>query len=157
MLNFILQPFEVHGKNENAMQTLKIKTHRMSTAYGNNHFFLLSKGHNAGKPLEKPCFNCFVVIADSQADKEKLFWICYCLWRSGKYIPLLLGSVIPFLHIKKVKKEITIAASKALAKPQEFQKLVRQLQAFHKLETHLHLQLKLVTRIKGELAYRFLT
>jgi len=138
------------------MQTLKIRTHRISTTYGSNCFFLLSKGYHAGKPLEIPCPNCFVVIADSYADKEKLFWVCYCLWRSGKYIPLLVGSAIPVLHIKEVEKEIRLAASKAVAKPQEFEKLVRQFQAFHKLETHLHLQLKLVARIKSELAYGFL-
>lgn len=138
------------------MQTLKIKTHRMSNAYRSNHFFLLSKGYNAGKPLGKPCSNCFVVIADSLDAKTKLFWICYSLWKSGKYIPLLRGSVIPFLHIKEVEKEIRVAASKALGKPQEFQKLVRQLQDLHKLENLLSLQLKLVTRMKSDLAYRFL-
>lgn len=156
MLNFTLHPFEVHGKNEKAMQTLKIKTHRISTTYGSNCFFLLSKGYNAGKPLEKPCPNCFVITPDSREDRKKLFWVCYCLWKSGKYIPLLVGSAIPVLHIKEVEKEIRLAASKAVARPQEFQKLVHQLQAFHKLETHLHLQLKLVARIKSELAYGFL-
>lgn len=138
------------------MQTLKIKTHRLSAAYGNNHFFLLSKGYNAGKPLEKPCPNCFVVKADSLEDKSKLFWICYSVWRSGKYIPLLRGSVIPFLHIKEVEREIRLATSKVLAKPREFQKLVHQLQDLHKLENLLSLQLKLVTRMKSDLAYRFL-
>jgi hypothetical protein len=156
MLNFTIQPFEVHGKKANAMQTLKLKTHRPSNVYEGDHLFLLSKGYNAGKPLKKPCPNCFVVTADYHTDKVKLFWICYCLWKSGKYIPLLVGSVIPLLHMKAVEKEIRIAASKALAKPLEFQRLVKQFQAFHSLETHLHLQLKLTARIKSDLAYRFL-
>lgn len=138
------------------MQILKIKTHRMSTVYGSHHFFLLSKGYNAGKPLEKPCPNCFVIMTDSHADKEKLFWICYCLWKSGRYIPLLVGTVIPFLHIREVEKEIRMATAKALTKPLEFQKVVKQLQAFHKLERLHYLQLKLITRIKGELSYSFL-
>jgi len=138
------------------MQTLKIKTHRTSSAYETHHFFLLSKGYNAGKPVEKPCPHCFVVIAHSQTDKEKLFWICYCLWKSGTYLPLLVGTVIPFLPIKDVEKQINHTVSKVSAKPKEFQKLVTELQTFHKLERLLSLQLKLVTRMKSDLAYRFL-
>jgi len=138
------------------MQTLKIKTHRTASAYETHHFFVLSKGYNAGKPLEKPCPHCFVVIAHSQEDKEKLFWICYCLWKSGRYLPLLVGSVNPVLHIKGVEKEIKLAASKALSKPNEFQKLVTELQMFHKLEKLLSLQLKLIAKMKSDLAYRFL-
>lgn len=44
------------------MQTL-IKTHKMNRTYHGNHFFVLSKGNNAGRPMDKPCPNCFVVIS----------------------------------------------------------------------------------------------
>lgn len=137
------------------MQTLNIKTHRMSAHHETNHFFILSKGYNAGKPLIDPCPNCFVITAESEADKNKLFWICYSLWKAGKYIPLLVGSVIPFIHIRDVQYEIKRAAIKAQDNPEEFAKLVKQFQTFHKLEKQLDLQIKLITRIKGEMALRF--
>ena len=155
MLHFTIHPFEVHGKKENAMQTLKIKTHRMSVEYETCHFYLLSKGYNAGKPLDRPCPNCFVIHAGSERDKEKLFWICYSLWKSGRYVPLLVGSVIPFIHIGDIEREIKNAVAKALQHPQQFSKLVSHFQAFHKVEKHLDLQTKMISRIKGEMARRF--
>ena len=155
MLHFTIHPFEVHGKKENAMQTLKIKTHRMPVEYETHHFYLLSKGYNAGKPLDKPCPNCFVIHAISEREKEKLFWICYCLWKSGKYIPMLVGSVIPFIHIRDIEREIKNAAAKASQQPQLFSKLVNQFQAFHRLEKQLDVQTKMISRIKGEMARSF--
>ena len=128
----------------------------MSKEYERYHFFILSKGYNAGKPLAKPCPNCFVILANSEEDKNKLFWICYSLWKTGKYIPLLVGSVIPFLHIKDVHHEITKAALKALSRPQEFLTLVKQLQEFHNTEQCLDLQVKLISRIKTQIARKFL-
>ncbi len=138
------------------MQTLKIKTHRMSEEYESYHFFILSKGYNAGKPLAKPCPNCFVIEANSEQDKNKLFWICYSLWKAGKYIPLLVGSVTPFLHIKDVQHEITKAVSKAMNRPQEFSRLVKQLQEFHRTEQCLDLQVKLISRIKAQIVRKIL-
>jgi hypothetical protein len=43
------------------MQTLKIKTHKMKNTHAGNYLFILSKGLNAGKPLQNPCPNCFVL------------------------------------------------------------------------------------------------
>ncbi|MBL0744870.1 DUF6943 family protein [Chryseolinea lacunae] len=154
MLDFTIQPFGVHGKKENAMQILNIKTHRISAAYKANHFFILSKGYNAGKPLDKPCPNCFVITTDSKEDKQKLFWICYSLWKAGRYIPLLVGSVIPFIRIRDVQDEIKRAIEKSLLNPVEFSKMVEQFQAFHLLENQLTLQTKLIARIKVEMAKR---
>lgn len=139
------------------MQTLKIKIHRISNEYEGHHFFILSKGYNAGKPLAKPCPNCFVIVTHSEEDKNKLFWICYSLWKAGKYIPLLVGSVIPFVHVKDVRNEITNAVEKALNKPNEFLNVVKQLQQLHKMEQYLDLQEKLITRIKASITRKFWT
>ena len=35
-----------------------------------NHFFILSKGLNAGKPLTEPCPNCFVFHAETEQEKD---------------------------------------------------------------------------------------
>src|SRR5688572_17822219 len=93
-------------KKPEAMHTIKLKTYNMKSIITSNEFFLLSKGYNAGKPLETPCPNCFIITSDDHIDKSSLFWICYSLWRSGKYLPLLCGSVVPFLHINDIRHEI---------------------------------------------------
>lgn len=128
----------------------------MNAPYGQHHFFLLSKGYIAGKPLEKPCPNCFTVMTESETDKGKLFWVCYSLWKAGRYVPFLVGSVIPFLHIRDLKQEITSAIDLLNGKPREFEKLVNNLQTLHRLERQLELQAKLITRTKGELVCAFL-
>jgi hypothetical protein len=61
------------------MQTI-IKTHKMNRTYHENHFFILSKGNNAGRPQDQPCPNCFVVITESPKERQTLFWLCYGLW-----------------------------------------------------------------------------
>lgn len=82
------------GKSKSlVMETMKIKTYNMKTSHDTNHFFLLSKGYNAGKPLGK---SCFVITPESPEEKNQPFWVCYRLWKSGAYLPLLRGSVIPF-------------------------------------------------------------
>jgi hypothetical protein len=60
------------------MKKLKIKTHQMKNAYTENHFFILSKGLNAGKPIEKPCPNCFVMLAKSEEEKKQI--VLAMLW-----------------------------------------------------------------------------
>jgi hypothetical protein len=137
------------------MQSLKIKTRKMKTPYGSHYFFLLSKGYNAGKPLEKPCPNCFAVMAESEEDRQKLFWVCYSVWKSAKYVPLLVGSVIPFLRICDIRTVLTRAIVKVDQSPQGFSRLVTSLQKLHKLEQHLDLQQKLVMRIKTDMVWAF--
>jgi len=127
----------------------------MNSPYGPHYFFLLSKGYNAGKPLEKPCPNCFAIMTESEEDRQRLFWICYSVWKSARYIPLLVGSVIPFLHIRDIKSVLNQAIEKADSKQLEFSKLVASLQMLYRLEQQLELQLKLAGRIKIDLVSRF--
>ena len=137
------------------MQSLKIKTHKMTTPYGPHYFFLLSKGYNAGKPLEKPCPNCFAVMTESEEDRQKLFWVCYSVWKSAKYVPLLVGSVIPFLHIRDIRTVLTTAVDKVDRCPEGFSTLIANLQKLNRLEQHLDLQQKLVVRIKTDMVRAF--
>ena len=59
-----------------------VKTHKKDTIYNKPHFFVLNKGMNSGKPQNEPFTNSFVVIFDSEADSENIFWIAYSLWKS---------------------------------------------------------------------------
>jgi hypothetical protein len=135
------------------MKTLKIKTYKLNSTHDSNHFFLLSKGYNAGKPLDKPCPNCFIVTCDNLEHKGKLYWICYSLWKCGAYLPLLCGSIIPFLHINDISAEIEKAIEAVNAKPKEFEKSVATLQQMMHTEKLLNFQLKLITEIKASVAH----
>lgn len=133
-----------------------IKTYKSSAAVESRHFFILSKGFNAGKPLDKPCPNCFMVTASTMEEKGKLYWICYCLWKSATYIPLLHGSVIPFLRVKDVAAEIEKAILYVNAHEKEFDHAVVRLQHLFKTEKLLSVQLKLINGIKHSITRRLI-
>lgn len=134
------------------MKTIEIKTYKLNSTHDLNHLFLLSKGYNAGKPLDKPCPNCFIVTCDNLEHKGKIYWICYSLWKSGAYLSLLCGSVIPFLHINDISAEIEKAIQKVNRKPKEFDEGVSILQQMMHTEKLLELQLKLISEIKGSIS-----
>lgn len=134
------------------MKTIKIKTHNLNFPHDTNHFFILSKGYNAGKPLDKPCPNCFIVTAENEEHKYQLFWVCYSLWKSGAYLPLLRGSVIPFLNIRDTESEIIKAVQVIKRNYADFNKSVGHLQQLIRTEKLLTLQIKLINEIKNSIA-----
>jgi hypothetical protein len=136
------------------MKTIKIKTYKLNSTHDTNHFFLLSKGYNAGRPLDHPCPNCFIVTCDNLEQKGKIYWVCYSLWKSGAYLPLLCGSVIPFLHINDISAEIEKAIQKVNDKPKEFDESVNLLQQMMHTEKLLNLQIKLIAEIKASIAHK---
>jgi hypothetical protein len=136
------------SKSPCVMKIINIKTYRLNTTFTSHHFFILSKGLNAGKPLEHPCPNCFIIQTKNEEEKGKLFWICYSLWKSEIYHPLLCGSVIPFLHINDVSAEIEKAIQKVSDQPIAFDEAVNQLQHLLRTEKLLETQLKLIAQIK---------
>lgn len=135
------------------MKTIKIKTFNMNSSLNFPHFFLLSKGYNAGKPIEKPCPNCFIVTAENEEHKYQLFWICYCLWKSGAYLPMLRGSVIPFLNIRDASTALQKAMSAAETRKDEFDAQIKKLSQLTHLEKQLNLQIRLISELKTSLAF----
>lgn len=138
------------------MKTIKIKTHKLNSPHDTNHFFILSKGYNAGKPMDKPCPNCFIVTAENEEHKYQLFWVCYSLWKSGAYLPLLCGSVIPFLHIRDAEREIQKALEVIGARKTVFEKEVSKLQQLIRTEKLLQLQTKLINELKNVIARKLI-
>ena len=86
------------------MDTIFIKTHQPGAHYAKPHFFVLSKGLNSGKPSNEPFTNSFVLVFQTEAQKEDIFWIAMSLWKSKFWMPFLRGSVIPFLLFMNSKK-----------------------------------------------------
>jgi hypothetical protein len=90
------------------MSKFHIKTHKPGRTYSAPHFFILNKGLNSGKPLEKPCTNCFVVQTGNEATKNNLFNLSLMLQIGGFYKFHLKGSVIPFITLKDCDKTILV-------------------------------------------------
>jgi hypothetical protein len=82
-----------------AMLKSKIKTHAIGRQYVQPHFFILSKGRNAGKPMPECCANCYVFLADDQDDRDFHFYVFLGLWELKYFRPYLVGSVIEFIRI----------------------------------------------------------
>ncbi len=79
------------------MSNFEIKTHQVGRIYQKPHFFILNKGLNSGKPMKKPCPNCFVITTTTEETKQTLFYLCLSL-KIGQYFAYYLkGSVIPFI------------------------------------------------------------
>lgn len=86
------------------MSTFELKTHQPGRTYSEPHFFILNKGLNSGKPLKKPCANCFVVKTSNVDEKNTLFHLSMMLQIGGFYAIYLKGSVIPFISIDDCRK-----------------------------------------------------
>ena len=128
------------------MSTFQIKTHQPGRTYANPHFFILNKGLNSGKPLEKPCPNCFVIITTTRAERESLYYLCLSL-KVGKFFAYYLkGSVIPFIGISDAKKVINAALQNYEA--QQWQMKVEKLKKITAFEENLQQQLSTISKLK---------
>jgi len=126
------------------MKSFRIKTHRLESRYQQPHFFILNKGLNSGKPLNTSCPNCFVCIAENEADREFLYWLCFGLWRSKSFHLYLKGSVIPFITIDEIQKIIKENEIKASTKEQAFEKPIQALKLLDVNEQKIKLTLKMI-------------
>ena len=137
------------------MQTL-IKTHKMNRTYHGNHFFVLSKGNNAGRPLDKPCPNCFVIVTKCPKEKHLLYWLCFGLWQCGYFHPYLAGSVIPFLRLPELKSIISNARTQIEQRKTEYEKAVETLNKLLQLQQNISQQLQLISQAKTSLMSKLL-
>ncbi|AOW18124.1 hypothetical protein LPB03_11955 [Polaribacter vadi] len=128
------------------MQAFKIKTHQPGRKYTNPHFFILNKGLNSGKPLEKPCPNCFVIIAPTKAKRESLYYLCLSLKIGQFFTYYLKGSVIPFIGISDAKKVINTALQNYEVKQWEMK--VEKLKKITAFEENLKQQLSTISKLK---------
>lgn len=128
------------------MSTFEIKTHRSGRTYNTPHFFILNKGLNSGKPLQKPCPNCFVITTVSEHTRESLYYLCLSL-KIGRFFSYYLkGSVIPFICITDAKKVI----HNALENNQQlhWEKKIEKIKKIDAFEQNLKMQLKKINELK---------
>lgn len=112
------------------------------------HFFILNKGLNSGKPLEKPCPNCFVITFKNDYEKEFLYWLCWGLWQSKKFHQLHTGSVIPFVRLHEFKTFIKEQAAISFAEKEQYNKNVKALRDLEALEKNYKHNLLLINDAK---------
>lgn len=134
------------------MNNFQIKTYRPGYVPSDNTMYILSKGSNAGKPLDKPCPNCFAVTTLSAAEKTSIYWICYVLWQGGIFRRLLIGSVIPFVRIDELRRCIDTAINVCSEDNTSFCHTIETFEKISSLERSLGAQLDQLRALKSALA-----
>ena len=137
------------------MDTIFIKTHQPGAHYAKPHFFVLSKGLNSGKPSNEPFTNSFVLVFQTEAQKEDVFWIAMSLWKSKFWHPFLKGSVIPFITLYDFKKEFNPQASLMLLEHEQHLKNVAALKLLEKKEKQYKEDIMLINDIRKAILYRY--
>ena len=126
---------------------MKIKTYK-GKLIQQPHFFILNKGMNTGSPNFKPYANCFVLLAETDKERNDYYWLCFALWQTGRFRPRLIGSCVPFIHIGDLKEVIAEASSQASKKPKQYQKALSLLIDIDMKSEKLAEQLKLIGELK---------
>ena len=138
------------------MNTIRIKTHKMKNSYTGNFFFLLSKGLNAGKPLDRPCPNCFVVFAKNETERSLLFWLCFGLWQGLYFQQFLTGSVIPFIRIDDIKNIVNDAVLKIEMKNIDVFQSLETIEKLNQYQINISQQLKLIKQMQRAMMEKIL-
>lgn len=137
------------------MQRLQISTHSAGRIYRQPHFFILNKGVNSGKPLKSSCPNCFVFIADDEAQMDFYYWLLYGLWKAKSFHAIQKGSVILFITLNDLKTLIFDASIRANEAGGKFEESVKTLKKLEQLEDLYLSNLKLVNEAKRIVFHRY--
>jgi len=137
------------------MEAIRIISHRAGMIYSSNALFILSKGLNAGKPLAKPCPNCFAIEFRASEDVERFKSLCQILLQSQVFSQYLKGSVIPFLTIRDFRSIISRYAELVDNLPAEFSHLVEVLSAIAEQEQKNRSLLSLLSQYRMALIADF--
>ena len=138
------------------MSNFKLVSYRVDGVYDAPHFFILNRGNNSGKPLKKPCPNCFAVIANSAKDAEKIYWITYALWQGRIFHQALVGSVIPFIRKKDLQDLISSTLQLADEKEQTFEKTVSSLRQLEQQEDNYIKLQKMIKLLKQSMVHQLI-
>ncbi|MCU0359752.1 MAG: hypothetical protein MUF75_03380 [Bacteroidia bacterium] len=138
------------------MQNLKqkIKCHRYGNLYQQPHFFILNKGNNSGKPISNWCPNCFVFLADTERERLHFYSLCKALWIGGYFKPLLIGSVIPFIHIDKFVMTLHHANILIEQDPDKLFKIIHYFNELDKQEESIRKQVALIHQLRQTIVYK---
>lgn len=94
------------------MSNFKLQTVNPNKDYAEPHFFVLSKGMNAGKPSRTAFTNSFVVICKSEKELNHIYWVAFALSNSNCLRRYLKGSVVPFISINDYRNNLTTSLNR---------------------------------------------
>ena len=137
------------------MDTIFIKTHQPRAHYAKPHFFVLSKGLNSGKPQNEPFTNSFVLVFQTEEQKENVYWIAMSLWKTNFWHPHLKGSVIPFLTFYDFKKEFNPKATRLMREHEQHIKHIQALKLLQEQENHHNKNLHLISELRFAIMQRY--
>lgn len=126
------------------MLNYRLYTHQRGNYYECPHFFILSRGKNAGRPQYEGIPNAFVVVTTESEELERLYWIVYALWKAKHFELIQLGSVIPFIKVGEVRNLVADKANSIDFSSQYTRKWLKLLQTLRKLGEN---QIDLVSKI----------
>ena len=125
-----------HNFKSIIMTVHNVVTHQSNPSTEQPHFFILSKGKNAGKPLKVSCPNCFLVTVKSAEETENLYWIAYTLWIANYWHQYQIGSVIPFIRITTFRSCFRDEVLRAYKKHQNHVDFVSRIQKLEALQNN---------------------
>ena len=128
------------------MLSYEIKTHKTDRKYELPHFFILNKGLNSGRPMKKPCPNCFVITTHTKELEESLYYLCLGLQISGYFNFYLKGSVVPFITIDDTRNVLNTALKNY--KKDQWKSKVEKLKKITSYEDNLKQQITVIGQLK---------
>jgi hypothetical protein len=109
------------------MNSNQIKCYRPGQLLTGINFFVLTRGNNSGKPGRSPWTNSFIINCKSDEERERLYYLCFALWITGKFRPLLVGSCVELIRKHDFWQTVELADCRTLQYSERFTSCVTQL------------------------------
>ena len=136
------------------MHSPKIHTFSPKNQTSDFDVYILCKGLNSGKPLEKPCPNCFVIACKNSDDMDFYKTLSFGLWKAKHFHQFLTGSVIPFIRISDFKSTIKAQAEAVSKDKYAFVQDVHKVKLIERKEKQVYETLALLADVKKAMMYR---
>ncbi|MBS0646495.1 MAG: hypothetical protein JSR97_07890 [Verrucomicrobia bacterium] len=134
----------------------KVQQFNVKNSYSAFTLFALCKGLNSGKPLEKPCPNCFAILCRSEEEFDFYKSIIYGLWFTKGFHPFLTGSVIEFIRIADFKNLVFDTAERLRPSFVNFQADAVKAKNYERLQKKYLEQAALIGDLRKAILYRHL-
>lgn len=134
----------------------KVQHYNPKNNYPEFTIFVLCKGSNSGKPLIKPCPNCFAVMCRNVKNFDFYKSLLYGLWFSKAFHRIFTGSVIDFIRVGDFKKLLFEAAEKMEPERQALANEVKKANAFEKLEQNYLRRAALIAEMRRAIIHRYI-
>ena len=130
--------------------------HAPTKNFPGSHFFILTKGNNAGKPGYQPWANSFIATSPNEEMNNFYFWLTYGLYKAHSFKTFHRGSVIPFINLQETRSVITPAAYAIYPQWQEFKTILQQLELLEQRKNNLAQILKSTATLQEYLIRSYL-